>query len=283
MIIDSHSHAWMDWPYEPPVPDANSRGRVEQLLHEMDLNGVDQAVLVAAQIEHNPQNNSYVADMVQRYSGRLHHFADVDSSWSATYHQPGAAARLSEAADRWPLHGFTHYLHDEDDGAWLYSEAGLAFFEVAAQRKLIASIAARPHHQPAIRKVAEAFPTVPILCHHLGLVKAAEGADGASLREVLRSARHPNIMLKLSGFAYCSQTKWDYPYTDALPIVRQLYEHYGADRMCWGSDYPVVRFFMTYRQSLEAFRTHCSFVPPNDQAKILGGTLERLLAHRAVP
>ena len=50
-IIDSHCHAWTYWPYEPPVPDPESRGRVEQLLHEMDLNGVDQAFIVCAEIE----------------------------------------------------------------------------------------------------------------------------------------------------------------------------------------------------------------------------------------
>jgi predicted TIM-barrel fold metal-dependent hydrolase len=60
-------------------------------------------------------------------------------------------------------------------------------------------------------------------------------------------------------------------------VIRALYEQFGARRMCWGSDYPVVRFFMTYRQSLEAFRTHCTFVPEEDQAWILGGTLESLL------
>ena len=37
MIIDSHTHAWPRWPYQPPVPDDESRGKIEQLLHEMDL------------------------------------------------------------------------------------------------------------------------------------------------------------------------------------------------------------------------------------------------------
>ena len=37
-IIDSHCHAWAYWPYQPPVPDPESRGVVAQLLHEMDQN-----------------------------------------------------------------------------------------------------------------------------------------------------------------------------------------------------------------------------------------------------
>jgi len=96
MIIDSHSHAWPRWPYQPPVPDDESHGRVEQLLFEMDQNGVDQAVIICAQIQRNPDNNEYIAEQVKRHPSRLHQFPDVDCSWSPTYHAPGAADRAPE-------------------------------------------------------------------------------------------------------------------------------------------------------------------------------------------
>ena len=67
MIIDSHCHAWPRWPYQPQVPDSDSRGKVEQLLNEMDLHGVDQAVVICARIDHNLDNNEYVAEQVQRF------------------------------------------------------------------------------------------------------------------------------------------------------------------------------------------------------------------------
>ena len=67
MIIDCHTHAWAKWPYEPPVPDFESRGQVEQLLFEMDRCGVDKSVLVCARIEHNPDNNDYGAECVRAY------------------------------------------------------------------------------------------------------------------------------------------------------------------------------------------------------------------------
>ena len=277
MIIDSHCHAWPLWPYQPPVPDDTTRGIAAQLIHEMDLRGVAQATIVSAQIERNPHNNAYVAEQVARFPTRLHQFADVDSSWSKTYHTAGAAHRLHDAAEAWPIKGFTHYLKFEDDAAWLYSEDGLAFFAAAASRLLIASIAAYPHHQKALRKVAQRFPMMPILCHHLGVVRAdAKPEDG--LNEVLESAKLPNVFIKLSGFAYCAKVPWEYPYLDTHPVVRAIYESYGSQRLCWGSDYPVVRSFMTYQQSLEAFRTHCTFVPAAEKPAILGDNLARLLA-----
>ena len=279
MIIDSHCHAWERWPYKPPVPDDRSRGRIEQLLNEMDLNGVDQAVVICAQIDHNPANNRYVADQCARHAARLHLFPDIDCSWSPTYHQPGAADRLKRIADRLPiLKGFTHYLKADDDGSWLYSSEGLAFFQAAAERNLIVSIALRPSQQSALRRVAEQFPSLPFLCHHLAGLQVGD-SGGAGLRDVLASARLPNLFIKFSGFAYCSRVNWDFPYTDTHEIIHALYDSFGPDRMCWGSDYPVVRFYMTYRQSLEALRTHCAFISGPDKAKILGETLSGLLAN----
>jgi L-fuconolactonase len=282
MIIDSHCHAWLRWPYQPPVPDHESRGRVEQLLFEMDQNGVDRAVIVCARIEHNPDNNEYVAEQVKKYPDRLVQFADVDCFWWPTYRTPGAADRLAETAERLSLSGFTHYLSPKDDADWLVSDEGMAFFGVAAERKLIASICCYPQHQWAIRQIAERYPTLPILIHHLGMIKGDEPPPHHGLNEVLASARYPNIFLKLSGFYYSASVKWDYPYWEVHWIVRTLYQHYGAHRMCWGTDYPVVRRHMTHRQSLECFRTHCSFVPEGDKALILGETLNRLLETRVV-
>ena len=275
MIIDSHCHAWTYWPYQPPVPDPEQRGLVEQLLHEMDVNGVDEALIVCAEITHNPDNNAYIAEHVRR-NPRLHQVADVDSMWKETYHQPGATDRLKATIQQWPLKGFTHYLKFEDDGSWLTSEEGMQFFGVAAENRLIASLHCHPHHQAAIRDVAARFPEMPILIHHLGHPKV-DDADG--LKQILASASQPNIYIKLSGFYYgTAQEKWDYPLADMQTVVRAEYEHFGPRRMCWGSDYPVVRRFMTYRQAMEKFRTHCDFVPPDDQAWIMGDTLAGLLA-----
>jgi predicted TIM-barrel fold metal-dependent hydrolase len=200
--------------------------------------------------------------------------------WKDSYHQPGAADRLYAAIQQWPLKGFTHYLKFEDDGSWLTSDEGAQFFAVAAENRLIASLHCHPHQQTAIRAVAARFPQIPILIHHLGHPRVND-LDG--LKQILASASQPNIYLKLSGFYYgTAQEKWDYPLADMQMIVRAEYEHFGPRRMCWGSDYPVARRFLTYRQTMEKFRTHCDFVPEDDQAWIMGGTLAGLLASAGV-
>ncbi len=275
MIIDSHCHAWLRWPYEPRVPDDESRGTVEQLLFEMDRNGVDRAVLVCARIERNPDDNDYGAGCVKRFPDRLDMFADVDCSWWPSYQVSGSADRLAGAAAAYPMKGFTHYVKGDDDGSWYLGEEGTRFFETAQEMKLIASLAIGANLQPVVRELAGRFPDVPFLCHHMA---GSRVGDGERMKMICASADAPNVYVKISGFSYAmNERKWDYPYHETHDVIRCLYDAFGPDRLCWGSDYPVVRNYMTYQQALEAFRLHCDFIPENDREAILGDSLKKLL------
>lgn len=276
-LFDSHCHAWQYWPYKPPVPDPKQRGRIEQLIHEMEINGIDKALIVCAQIDHNPENNKYITHQVRKYAGKIFQLVDLDSKWSPTYHQPGGAQRLRHMAEQWPIKGFTHYINEDEDGTWLQGPEGQSIFQAAAELKLIASLSCLPHQQSAIRRIAKMFPQVPILCHHMGLVKFGSRNIRDNLAEILASSEIPNIYMKISGFAYAAEVNWDFPYREVQSTVEAIYQKFGPKRMCWGSDYPVVRFFMTYRQAIEAFRTYCKFIPKKDKDWILGGTLQEIL------
>lgn len=282
MIVDSHCHAWRYWPYEPPVPDPTSRGLVEQLLFEMDTNGVDRAAVVCARIHHNPDDNDYIFECVKQYPDRLYQLADVDCRWSETYHRPGAADRLAEAVGAYNLRGFTHYFAADDDGSWYLSDEGLGFLQTAADLKQIASFAMPARLQPVLRQLAERFPTVPFLCHHMAGARVAEGTESDTFQGILASAALPNIHVKLSGFHYVSPKPWEYPYPDCRPIVEALYQSYGPERLHWGSDYPVLRRAATYQQALEAVRTHCDFISGPDLDRILGDSLYELLEAHGV-
>ena len=241
-ILDSHSHAWRLWPYPPAVPDEDARGTVEQLLYEMDANGVAQALVVCAAIGANPDNTAYVAHARERHPGRFHLVGDLDCTWSSTYHQPGSADRLRELDDRYGLTGITHYLDKHNDG-WLLSDQAEALFSAAAQRRLLVSLAAGPSWQADLRVLAR---------------------------------RHPDV--KASGFHYAAEAGWDYPWPDALEVLRRIFDAYGPARLCWGSDFPASKRFCTFRQSLEAVRTRCSFLTEDDLRLVMGGTLGDILA-----
>jgi L-fuconolactonase len=276
MIIDAHCHAWRHWPYLPAVPDPLNRARAEMLLWEMDQAGVDQAVLVAASIDANSDNNDYTATCAVTSSGRLLAFPAVDCRWQPTHHTPGADGRLREAVRQFAPAGFTHYLHEDRDPSWLLSPDGLAFFAVAEEAGLVVSLACGATQLPTVRIVADLFPSTPFLIHHLGRV-TAEPLDVRAMRTLLDASSTPNIYVKLSGFGYAVTDGWNFPCAPALAMVKALYENFGAHRLCWGSDYPVSQRYMTYRQTLEIVRTHCAFIPNGDMQQVLGGTMRTLL------
>lgn len=276
MIIDSHCHAWPLWPYQPPVPDAVTRGSFEQLLFEMDRNGVDRALIVCAEIDGNPDNNQYVHDKAAEHRDRFDFVIDLDSLWKDSYHQPGAAERLQAGLSKWQPAGFTHYINDPaDDARWLNSAAGMELFQLAESRAVLASIHCRPQHQEQIRELASRFPQLRILLHHMGHPHAL---DPEGLSEILASARQDNVFVKVSGFYNStSQPPWDYPLSDVQPVLHVLYRRYGAGRLLWGSDYPVCRFYHSHRQAIEILRRHCRFIKPADMDAIMGDNLADLL------
>jgi predicted TIM-barrel fold metal-dependent hydrolase len=274
-IIDSHCHAWPSWPYAS-APPAGLADPIGALLKEMDRHGVPEAVVVCARLDGNDDNNAFVARAVARHADRLHMFADLDSRWLPEYHTTGAAKRLRRLADQYPLAGFTHYLRDVRD-RWLVSEEGLALFAAAAERGLVASLSAAPGWQPDIRRLARAVPQLPVICHHLGWIRGKGTPVDAALADVLASAAVPNILIKVSGFHYGVASPRAVPDAETLRIVRALHGAFGARRLCWGSDWPVVLAHLTYGQALDQVRRHCDMFSGEDRDWILGGTLAAVM------
>jgi predicted TIM-barrel fold metal-dependent hydrolase len=276
-LLDCHCHCWRRWPYAQ-VPDSDSRATDEQLVHEMDAHGIAVAAIVSASIDANADNLDYVAQACGRRPDRLRILAELDCSWAHTYHTPGSADRLRRLAERYPLAGFAHYLADRNDG-WLRSDDADALFALAAERRLIVSLGASPAWQADLRALARRHPSVPVLCHALGLVRESAGPDSDGMSEVLAGAEVPNIYLKLCGLHYCAERSWDYPWPGVLALVSRLADAYGPRRLCWGSDFPASTRFCTFTQSLEVVRTHCAtFLGADDLRLVLGATFAGLLA-----
>ena len=70
---------------------------------------------------------------------------------------------------------------------------------------------------------------------------------------------------------------WEYPWRDAEPVVQECVERIGANRLMWGSDWPIVGRFCTYRQSLDQFRVHCDFLSEDERRDMVGGTAARIM------
>jgi len=275
-VVDGHTHVWATWPYRPGVPDPQTRGSAENLLQEMDSSGVDHALVVSAEIDGAAGSNDHGASVVAQHPGRFSQLVDLDSHFGPDYHRPGSADRLRAVVDRYAPVGVSHYLAAEDDG-WLGSTEGDAFLAAAEEAEVVVNLAARPVWGPAIRGAARRHPGVTILLNHLGTVMLHPGGLEEGLRLVVDDEALPNLVVKVSGWAYGTDRPWDYPYADRLAVVRRFHEAWGPDRLAWGSDWPSLLPYHSYRQGRELLTEHATFLNPEELDKVMGGTLARVL------
>ncbi|SDY47904.1 amidohydrolase family protein [Herbiconiux ginsengi] len=277
MIVDAHCHLWRRWPYPSTPPPGAATATA--LVGEMAANGVARAFVVAAAIggedarTQNPHNNDDVAEMVGERPSAFRMFADVDSRWSPFYHRPGSATRLAEDVSRTGAHGFTHYLGDADDG-WFDTAEAAEFFTTAEGLGLVASVHAPPAWHAAIGALAERHPDLTLLLHHQGLATTDEDVEA-----LIALAKHPRIAVKVSGFRYVSTTTP--PYADVRARLVRVALAFGAERLAWGSDWPVSTQHHSYADALAFADDALAFFDASERDQVFGGTILALYPWRS--
>ena len=83
---------------------------------------------------------------------------------------------------------------------------------------------------------------------------------------------HMELMLTIQMGAI-----WEYPWKEAEPTIEECVKRIGAHRLMWGSDWPMVGRYCTYKQALNQYKLHCDFLSDSERADILGNTAARIM------
>ena len=68
-----------------------------------------------------------------------------------------------------------------------------------------------------------------------------------------------------------------YPHRKIGPIIKQLADAYGADRMIYGGGFGAGATPDSYRAYRERVRSYLAHLSAADQAKVLGGTAQKIM------
>jgi len=258
-IVDSHCHVSSVW-YEP----------VESLLFQMDRCGVERAVLVQLLGQYD---NAYQQSCLRRHPDRFASVVGIDPA------REDAAQRLQELAEQ----GAT--------GVRLRPEARsagadpLAIWRVSDRLGLAVSCVGNvtKFSAPEFRDVVGAFPRLTIVLEHLGGSSAPDAteAEAAARRRVFELARFPNVCLKMPGLGELATRSSILPRHEAMPLempgmLFQALEFFGAERLMWGSDFPVVSSREGYANALGWCRHALADQPESVMSQIFGGTAARV-------
>ncbi|BDD80998.1 amidohydrolase [Tsukamurella pulmonis] len=173
------------------------------------------------------------------------------------------------------LRGIRHLVQDEPDPQWLLRPRVARGLRTVADRGLVFDLLVRRPQRSVGLESARSLPDVPFVIDHAGKPDIGAGEWDAWAAWIDAMAALPNVTCKLSGLVTeCPPRRW----SRALiaPYARHVLDTFGADRVLFGSDWPVCLLQASYAQVLELTVDLLDGASPTERDAVLGGTARRV-------
>ena len=243
-LVESHVHIWtIGHQRYGRHPDSDTQPDIEARPSELfkaqdEAGGVRWTVLI--QPRYYLWDNSYLAKAATEFPDRFVVAGRVDPLAS------GASDRLRELM-QWPGYRGIRLAPNTDQDRWLDGEDQDPLWTAAASTGATIGLLISWNQLPQAARMACRHPDVTIVIDHLG---SPDYSEPSSIENLLRLADYPNVYVKLSG--YPCGTGERYPYRSAHSLIERVYRVFGAERVMWGTDWPVCLSRATYREAFES-------------------------------
>jgi L-fuconolactonase len=236
-MIDAHQHFWQigkhdcRWPTRDLTAIYRDFG-VQDLLPLAQFAGVIGSVLVQSQ-ESDADTDYLLVEAAQS------DFIKAVVGWvdlaSAT-----APERIAELAQHPKLRGLRPMLQGIPDDGWILRPELEPAIAAMNEHKLAFDALVYTRHLPHLEEFARRHPELPIVIDHAAkpAVIATDRPAQDWCAAVSRIARLPNVYCKISGLPM--EAGKDQGLAEMLPYIQHLFGAFGAERLMWGSDWPVI-------------------------------------------
>lgn len=265
MRIDAHQHFWQlaaregGWP--PPSLAAIYRDFAPQdLAPLLAEHGVAGTVLV--QSLPSEDDTHWLLALAERAG-----FIRAVVGWTDLL-APDAPAAIARLASHDKLKGLRPMLQDLDDDRWIADPALAPALAAMVEHGLRFDALVLPRHLPALLQCARGYPALSIVIDHAAKPPIADGSFGQWREDMAQLAALPNVHCKLSGMVTEATSDWSVD--DLQPYVAHVLSVFGAQRVIWGSDWPVVDLAGGYGAWLSASETLLARLGQQDRNDIFG-------------
>ena len=269
--IDAHSHIWTPdtghYPLAPGFRRANMEPAsftVQELLERAKPSGVNRVVLI--QMSFYGYDNSYLLDAIKMYPGTFSGVAVIDQN----AHHPEAQMKGLKGQG---VRGFRIYPKDMPIDRWLDGDGLQAMFKAGGEENLAMCCLIDPNALPALGRACQKFPETPVVIDHLCRIGVSGKIDSAEVKALCDMARHKKATVKVSAFYALGKKKP--PYIDLGPLIKQVYEAFGPERLMWATDCPYQVVDHSYQQSIDLVLHGLDFLTAGDKEWILRKTAEK--------
>ena len=266
LIADSQVHVWSANTPERPWREGVKPHRdipldTLQLLKEMNEAGVDRAVLVPSQLEHN--RNDLALEASQKHPDRFITMGRMDIN------SPEAKQAIANWRNQKGLAGIRCSFKE---GRWkpVFQARQLEWLWAAAESAALPMMMNTHGMIAEIEDIAQRYPGFKFALDHLALNSKKKDEDAFhDIDELVKLAKYPNIMVKVSALSTYSTDS--YPYRNLHPYIRKVYDSFGPKRMFWGTD--LSRLNCTYRQAITMWTEEMPWLTTEDKEWIMGRSL----------
>ncbi|WP_231754158.1 amidohydrolase family protein [Caulifigura coniformis] len=272
--VDAHSHIWTDdvvkYPLVDNQPASNLIPRTftaDELLAIARPVGVSRVVL----IQHKPYfgvDNSYLADVMAAYPGVFSGVACVAAE------KPNPDAEMV----RLKKQGFRGFRIRPGEGAaekWIDSPGINAMWATAAKENLAICPLIGAEDIAQVVEMCGKYPDTTVVVDHLARVGMTGDFPEPDVQRLLGLAKRPKVHVKVSAFYFLGKKKP--PYRDLVPLIRRVYDAFGASRLMWGSDCPYqLGGGNNYPASVELIEKGLDFLSAPDRESLLKGTATKV-------
>lgn len=274
MRIDAHQHYWQIGRngHEWPTPDLTAIHR-DFLPTDLDAArtacGIERTVLVQSQPA--DADTDWMLDLAAGTDsiGAVVGWVDMRSR--------DAPARIAALAARAKLRGLRPMLQGLPTG-WILDPAAAAALEAMQAHSLVFEALIKSQHLPDIACLAQRYPGLQILVDHGAKPDIAAGQREAWTSGIAALAAWPNVACKLSGLVTEAAAAWSVD--DLRFYADHLLACFGAERLLWGSDWPVLLLAGDYQDWFAASEELLVDLSPAERAAIFGGNAARIYAIR---
>ena len=271
MRIDAHHHLWRpargDYGWLKPEMTAFYRDFEPQMLAPLlAAAGIESTILVqAAPTEAETEFLLQIADRTPWIAGVVG-WTDLSA--------PDAPDRIARLAGMRRLVGLRPMLQDLEDPEWILRPEVANGLAAIAAHGLVFDALVREAQLPAVIALAKRFPRLSIVLDHAG--KPAVGnRPGAAWNDAMGAlADCPNTSVKFSGLA--TEAPAGAGPEAFAPFLDRLLETFGAARILWGSDWPVLTLASDYPSWVAVSETLTGGLDEKARAAIWGGTAARI-------
>ena len=187
---------------------------------------------------------------------------------------PLVRSQLESFAGNPKLVGIRHIVQSEPDDLFLLQPEFLRGISVLGEFDLAYDILIYPKHLPVAVEFVRRFPDQRFVLDHLAKPPVKSGEVHSWAAGILELASLPNVFCKLSGLV--TEADWRHWKPEHFtPYLDIAFEHFGAERLMIGSDWPVCTVAASYAQAVEVVKNYLSQYPADVGEAVLGGNAAR--------